>query len=215
MLGTTSRGVAPAAEQRVPTLGVRTTQSGGPTSGASGKATRAALSSGLPESGVELSGRYILPFAKKANDEALGAALQTMSLMVPSPFSAETSPGVAAEIRQRTPWAIATPGRADAIVRGRILTVGEAPLSETRDDLVLESSVVVTAEIELVDRIDGVLLQRAQRTSSVAYLVARGESLETALDRSLAELAEDLIQALEQWSRSAESNHDTEHDAEE
>ena len=76
MLGTTSRGVAPAAERRVPELGVRTTQSDDPTSGASGKATRAALSSGLPESGVELSGRYILPFAKKANDEALGAALQ-------------------------------------------------------------------------------------------------------------------------------------------
>ena len=100
MLGTTSRGVAPAAERRVPELGVRTTQSDDPTSGASGKATRAALSSGLPESGVELSGRYILPFAKKANDEALGAALQTMSLMVPSPPSDETSPGVAAEIRR-------------------------------------------------------------------------------------------------------------------
>lgn len=41
-----------------------------------------------------------MPFAKKANDEALGAALQTMSLMVPSPFSDETSPGVAAEIRR-------------------------------------------------------------------------------------------------------------------
>ena len=41
-----------------------------------------------------------MPFAKKANDEALGAALQTMSLMVPSPPSDESSPGVAAEIRR-------------------------------------------------------------------------------------------------------------------
>ena len=100
VLGTTSRGVAPAAERRVPELGVRTTQSDDPTSGASGKATRAALSWGLPESGVELSGRYILPFAKKANDEARVPLFRPLSLMVPSPPSDETSPGVAAEIRR-------------------------------------------------------------------------------------------------------------------
>jgi hypothetical protein len=73
---TTSRGVAPKATEDAR---ARCSNSAAEhrTSGASGKATRAALSSGLPESGVELSGRYILPFAKKANDEALGAALQT------------------------------------------------------------------------------------------------------------------------------------------
>ncbi len=117
---------------------------------------------------------------------------------------------VAAEIRQRSPWRVENHGRADAVIRGTLLSVGEIPLSESRDDLVIESSVVVTASIRLVDLASGATLQKAQRTSTVAYVTARGQSLQTALDQSLAELAEDLVQALETWARDADAEGDDE-----
>lgn len=119
---------------------------------------------------------------------------------------------VAAEVRQRSPWRVETHGRADAVIRGTLISVGEIPLSESRDDLVIESSVVVTASIRLVDQSSGATLQQAQRTSTVAYVTARGESLQTALDQSLRELAEDLVQALETWTRDAEAEAEADED---
>lgn len=106
---------------------------------------------------------------------------------------------VARQVRMRTPWRVENRSRADAAVTGRIINVAENVLSEDPNDLVLESSVVVTAEAVLTSLATGEVLKRVTRTSSVPFLIPRNESRSTALSRSLRELAEDLIQGFERW----------------
>ncbi|MBN2490266.1 MAG: hypothetical protein JXQ29_05400 [Planctomycetes bacterium] len=106
---------------------------------------------------------------------------------------------VVQQIRLRTPWRIANRGEADAFLTGRIVDVHEILLSKTPSDLNSESSVAVTVEAELVERGTGRVLRSVRRMSSEAFLLPRGESVTTALDRSLTDLAEDIVQGLEDW----------------
>ena len=106
---------------------------------------------------------------------------------------------VAEQVRLRTPWRIASQNAADAVLTGRIISVHEAVLSETTRDLTNESSVVVTVEALLTDTRTGEVIKRVRRTSSETFLIPRGENVSTALDRSLSNLAEDIVQGLEEW----------------
>jgi hypothetical protein len=106
---------------------------------------------------------------------------------------------VVRQVRLRTPWRITDRGEADAFLTGKIVDVREVLLSKNANDLNSESSVSVTVEAQLVERGTGKVLRAVRRTSSQAFLIPRGESVTTALDRSITDLAEDLVQGLEEW----------------
>jgi len=109
------------------------------------------------------------------------------------------SRALASQVHLRTPWIVASKDHADAFLRGRILKVDENVLSRTRQDQILESSVIVEAEVELVDARTGKVLRHSRRASVKSFLEPRGESLETGLVKAFAELADQLLYGLEQW----------------
>lgn len=105
---------------------------------------------------------------------------------------------VAEQIRLRTPWRVANRGSADAALTGKIVDVREVILSKDQDDRTQESSVIVTVEATLTDLSTDKLIKQVRRTSSTSFFVALGGK-ETAFTRSLANLAEDVVQGLEEW----------------
>jgi len=107
---------------------------------------------------------------------------------------------VARQLRLKTPWRVANRSRADAVLTGRIVAAQERVLSEDNRDLVFESSVIVQVEAELKNLHTGEVIKKIRRRSQVAFLVPRGEDQATAFDRSLTDLAEDIVQALEDWN---------------
>jgi len=107
---------------------------------------------------------------------------------------------VGRQLRLKTPWQVTGKSRADALLTGRILAAHENVLSENDQDLVFESSVIVRVEAKLTDLRTGKVLRKVLRTNQEAFVVPRGESQTTAFDRSLTDLAEDIVQALETWN---------------
>lgn len=103
------------------------------------------------------------------------------------------------QVRLRTGWRIANRSGADVVLTGRIMNIRDNVLSETERNLTLESSVIVTAEARLTDLRTGRLIRKVQRTTAESYLIPRGESRVTAMTEAIYKLAEDLVQALEQW----------------
>lgn len=101
------------------------------------------------------------------------------------------------ELRRRTTYRIASRDEADVILDGRILRVDRPVLVETEDDLVSEQGVTVTAHVELTRRADGVVLDAFDLSNRAEFVVERGETLETAFEEALGDLAEDILARLE------------------
>lgn len=105
-----------------------------------------------------------------------------------------------AEIRHRSAWTVARRDHADALLSCRILSVGRPTLVESRRDLVSEQAVIVTAEVSLDDLHSGHTLQRFVLANRAEFVVERGETLQTAFAEALKDLAEDIVNRLENES---------------
>jgi len=105
---------------------------------------------------------------------------------------------IAEQVRLRTPWRVANRGEADAALTGKITDVHEVILSKSQDDRTQESSVIVTVEAVLTDLNTDKVIKRVRRTTSTSFFAPLGGK-ETAFERSLRDLAEDIVQALEEW----------------
>ena len=101
------------------------------------------------------------------------------------------------ELRQRSPVIVARRRHADAVLTGRITSVLLPTLIENDRDLISEQAVIVTAEVTLTDLRDGTVLQRFTAANRAEYVVERGESRETAFAEALRDLAEDIVNTLE------------------
>jgi len=107
---------------------------------------------------------------------------------------------VAAELRQRSDVLLSRRDSADAVLTGRILKVVRPTLVETNRDLVSEQAVIVTAEVTLWDTKTGKARMRFTLANRAEFIVERGETLETAFDEALKDLAEDIVNALQNES---------------
>jgi outer membrane lipopolysaccharide assembly protein LptE/RlpB len=104
------------------------------------------------------------------------------------------------QVNVRTHYRLARRESADAILTGRILSVSRPTLVENRQDLVSEQAVIVTAEVTLTDRHGRVIDHLAATSNRAEFIVERGETLETAFDEALADLAEQIINRLQDQS---------------
>lgn len=104
------------------------------------------------------------------------------------------------ELRHRTTLQLVTRDRADAVLTGRIIDVQRPTLIETNDDLVSEQGVIVTVAASLVSMRDGrVIMETIQRNRS-EFVVERGETLESAFDEALFDLAELIVNRMQDES---------------
>lgn len=108
------------------------------------------------------------------------------------------------EINHRPALRVARRRNADAVLTGRIVTVSRPTLVETRNNLVSEQAVIVTAAVELRSLKSDKLLASFLKANRAEFVVERGESLQTAFDEALRDLAEDIINELERQSYHAE-----------
>lgn len=89
---------------------------------------------------------------------------------------------------------ITDPEDAEALVRGRIIYLPRVTLVEDDDDQNLESSVVATVEVELVDPRSGAPLIRPFRIIRRAeQIIPRGDTLENVVGEALIEAAGDTV----------------------
>ncbi len=93
---------------------------------------------------------------------------------------------------------IREPEEAQAVIRGRILTIPRLTLVEDRNDRILEGGVIVSVEVRVEDPRTGapivppfVVSRRAE------YVVPRGESLQTAIDEAVKDCADDAVDQIE------------------
>ncbi len=104
------------------------------------------------------------------------------------------------ELRQRAPLKITRRRNADAVLTGRIINVTRPTLVETTGNLVSEQAVIVQAQVELRRLSDDKILASFKIANRAEFVVERGESLQTAFDESLRDLAEDIVNQLERQS---------------
>ena len=104
------------------------------------------------------------------------------------------------EVRARSPRAPRDPDRADWILRGSVVRAEERVLSEDTDDLVRESSFIMTVQVRLVDRSSGELLGAYSFTESEPFSDRAGRiaTLEQAEEQVLRDLAESIVYWLEE-----------------
>ncbi len=115
---------------------------------------------------------------------------------------------VASELRQRSDVLLTRRETADTVLTGRILKVIRPTLVETDRDLVSEQAVVVTAEVTLWNTRTGKARMRFTLANRAEYVVERGETLETAFAEALRDLAEDIVNALQNESFLRERGHE-------
>ena len=108
------------------------------------------------------------------------------------------------EINHRPALKVARRRNADAVLTGRIVSVGRPTLVETRNNLVSEQAVIVTAAVELRSLQTDKVLASFLKANRAEFVVERGESLQTAFDEALRDLAEDIINELERQSYQGE-----------
>lgn len=90
---------------------------------------------------------------------------------------------------------------ADAVIRGRILTVSFPVLVGGSRQGILEGSTAVSVEAELVDRRSGSVLARVGGTDIAEFTAALGQSRDTAAAEVLNELAWKILLGLSERSR--------------
>lgn len=114
---------------------------------------------------------------------------------------------VAEEVRARTPWQIASPSTADALLRGTIRSAETRVLAEDGNKDPVAERYRILVDVELVERATGRVLRRYAAIERQEYTPNRyGESLEgSATDTIVTSLAEDIVQGLEKPIGGAES----------
>jgi hypothetical protein len=108
------------------------------------------------------------------------------------------------ELRRRAQVRIADPGRAEAILRTRIVQVGRRSLVQRDLDVILEEGVLASIEVSLVDARTGEpLIAPFQMAGRAEAIELRGENLDTSLQEVMEELAERAVDRLEgeAWAR--------------
>ena len=101
------------------------------------------------------------------------------------------------EIMSRTSLRIVQKDSADTILTGKIGDSAQAALSQSRDNIV-ESAVSITAEITLLDTRTGRVLIGGGAGGGAAFIVDRGENVQSATEEAIAILARDLVNQLEE-----------------
>ncbi|MFT7619903.1 MAG: hypothetical protein ACI97A_003560 [Planctomycetota bacterium] len=107
---------------------------------------------------------------------------------------------ITAEINHRAALRVSRRRNADAVLTGKIVSVSRPTMVETRNNLVSEQAVLVTAAVELRSVATGKLLANFVLANRAEFVVERGESLQSAFDEALKDLAEDIINELERQS---------------
>jgi outer membrane lipopolysaccharide assembly protein LptE/RlpB len=100
------------------------------------------------------------------------------------------------QVMRRTTWKLDRGDTCDAKISGRILSVARPTLVESPNDLVSEQAVIVKAEVFLTHR-DGRVLSHFITANRAEFIVERGESLETAFAEALTDLAEQIVNRLQ------------------
>ena len=104
------------------------------------------------------------------------------------------------ELNHRSSLKVTRRRSADAVLTGRITKVDRATLVETRDDEVSEQAVIVHAEVALRSLKSDEVLASFVVSNRAEFIVERGESLQSAFDEALKDLAEDIVNELERQS---------------
>ena len=100
------------------------------------------------------------------------------------------------EIMSRTSLRIVQKDSADTILTGKIGGSAQAALSQSRDNIV-ESSVSISAEIKLLDTRTGRTMGGGG-SGGAAFIVDRGENVQSATEEAIAILARNLVNSLEE-----------------
>ena len=101
------------------------------------------------------------------------------------------------EIMSRTSLRIVQKDSADTILSGTVREVKESALSQTADNIV-ESRVTIYADITLSDRRTERVLISSSQSGAAEFLVARGENVQSATEEGIANLAEKIVNNLEE-----------------
>lgn len=110
------------------------------------------------------------------------------------------------EVRNRGAYRLDDAETADTILRGRIVEIRKAPLSETRFDDPRELQLMVGAEVTWIDRRNGQILQQqtfpvgnalSQQVSSVSFAPEVGHSMATAQQEAASRLAAQIVDIME------------------
>ena len=109
----------------------------------------------------------------------------------------ELAKAVKDEIMSRTSLRIVQKDSADTILTGKIGSSAQAALSQSRDNIV-ESSVSISAEIKLLDTRTGRVLIGGGAGGGAAFIVDRGENVQSATEEAIAILARNLVNQLEE-----------------
>lgn len=103
------------------------------------------------------------------------------------------------EIMSNTKLRILQKDVADTILTGKIVNVSEGMISSNSQDDIVESRVIITVNIQLVDRRSGrTLVNSTNLNNSAEFIVKRGENINSATQESLAGLAEKIVNQLEE-----------------
>ena len=100
------------------------------------------------------------------------------------------------EIMSRTSLRIVQKDSADIILTGEIGGSAQAALSQSRDNIV-ESSVSISASMVLLDTRTGRTM-RGGASGGAAFIVDRGENVQSATEEAIAILARNLVNSLEE-----------------
>jgi hypothetical protein len=101
------------------------------------------------------------------------------------------------EIMSRTSLRIVQKDSADTILIGKIGGSAQTALSQSKDNLV-ESSMKISAEIKLLDTRTGRVLISGGAGGSAAFIIGRGENVQSATEEAIAILARNLVNSLEE-----------------
>ena len=98
------------------------------------------------------------------------------------------------ELVRRAHVRIRQPEEAQAIIRGRIITMERVPLVEDENDQIIESSMLATVEVEVVDARTGEpLMTPFKVTRRAAQIIPRPETIQDAIIEVMEELAQDTV----------------------
>ncbi len=100
------------------------------------------------------------------------------------------------EIMSRTRLRIVQKDSADLILTGKIGESAQSALSQSRDNIV-ESSVSISVSIELLDTRTGRTMGGGA-SGGAAFIVDRGENVQSATEEAIANLARNLVNNLEE-----------------
>ena len=105
------------------------------------------------------------------------------------------------EVMSKTNLRIASKDYADTILHGTVKEFKEGIITHGFRDSVVEARMTLFVDIALVDRrTDRTLIDKKDIIQTTEYIVRRGETLESAIEEGVVELAETIVNLLaEKW----------------